>query len=165
MPYVGQPFKRIQNEQNVEYIHCSALKLVGTYVKDGKTVPDWTAILSGGFDTDERIYATKAIGHSGWEPVPVEECDQKWGPGYAALKAENAVLNNTVAWLERRLGALEGLEERLAESMNASNAEVWERLRATKSAAEEKQQPPPPDEKPVDPPKPGGRQRTAQAPA
>jgi hypothetical protein len=108
-PYVGQPFRRVENATDGRYAEglVSGLAVRGTFTRaDGTRVNGWTAIIDTGFNSAHRISYDTRIPHGAtdiWVPVPEEECEARYGPGYVRLARSHAELALRVAELETNL--------------------------------------------------------------
>jgi hypothetical protein len=123
LPYLGQPFKRVQNETVVEYGYCNGLKETGR-LADGAV--DWTATISSGVSGTFRIYPRMKVGTDGWTPLTGEEIAAFRGTAVLGDVVSMAVFNDAVDKLSARIAVLE--EERLAQ--DDAVAELSKGLRA-----------------------------------
>ena len=125
-PYVGQPFRRVQNGSQGLYEEGAVrgIKVRGRFTRDdGVVVDGWIAIIRTDLDGSEHrfSYDTRLMkGAETWRPIPDEEMELRWGPGYKLLverlkdleaqREEDA--RNLEVILEGVLTRLAALEER-----------------------------------------------------
>lgn len=89
-PYVGQPYRMTHNPERYVEGQVSGVQVSGVYTDPatGERLEDWTAVISSGIEGDGRVYARREMVEGGWLPVPAEECEKRYGVGYARLRDE-----------------------------------------------------------------------------
>jgi len=127
-PHLGQVFFRHPNQDRTQRDYAMCVSLIERGVVRG--VMQWSAIIQDGRGGTEQITERSVFGSGSWRPLPQEELETQYGPGYRELKAlteqsfaaverDVLVLRDAVTILGERLAALEKAEARRVESMNA----------------------------------------------
>lgn len=102
-PYLGQPFKRVQNEFDVEYGAVTGVKLTGDFVRDGVTMQAWTATIESGIAHAFRFYHSTPTGE--WRPLEAAEIATARGAAVLGDVVDKA----TFLALVERVQALEAM--------------------------------------------------------
>lgn len=123
-PHLGQVFFRHPQHDRTQrdFAMCAGLEELGTVHGQEQ----WRAVLSDGRGGTDQITYQSRCGSASWMPLPAEERETRYGPGYVALKEENEQLraaldafgerfNEVVGNLSTRLAALEKPQARKEE--------------------------------------------------
>ena len=97
------------------YGQVEGLIISGEFTRaDGFKGPDWSASINTGFASQHRFDCRKKIVPGGWRPVPAEEMDKRYGPGFIALRENLAGVAAALAELsETAASTNEALSARL----------------------------------------------------
>lgn len=97
-PHLGQTFFRYPNQDKAqrEFAMCDGL------VESGEVRGElqWSATLRDGRGGTEQITNRSVLGSGSWRPLPPEELETRYGPGYRVLEERLKVCEARVVALE-----------------------------------------------------------------
>lgn len=100
-PHLGQTFFRYPNQDKAqrEFAMCDGL------VESGEVRGElqWSATLRDGRGGTEQITNRSVLGSGSWRPLPPEELETRYGPGYRVLEERLKVWEERVVALEKVL--------------------------------------------------------------
>jgi hypothetical protein len=121
MPWLGQPYKRVQNEFDIEYGAVTGVKITGEYIDAaGVARKSWTACIESGIAHTFRFYHNTPAGE--WEPLTPAEMAELRGAAIIGDVVDKA----TFLALQDRLDIA---ESKLVEA-NLEFARLHERVNA-----------------------------------
>lgn len=105
-PRMGQTFIRRHNEKSYEYGMVVSLTVDGTFVREGKTFPEWAAVIQYGVTSEARINARTEIVPNSSQWLPVPEADASLAERLARAESTVETLTNALSQVAEQVEAL-----------------------------------------------------------
>lgn len=125
-PHLGQVFFRYPNQDKTQRDFGQCVSFVERGIVRGEM--QWSATISDGRGGVEQISPRSVMGTAGWRPLPQEELETRYGPGYRALQEQIAKLGEAAQTADELLAyAVEELRAKVA-ALEAARKDDQERL-------------------------------------